>query len=150
MQARRVGPVVVMAALLAVMVAATAVGAQGPASGAKPRTVWDGVYSEEQAQRGEAAYRKECAMCHFANLLGEDFVPPLVEERFLARWENDFVGNLFTVIQSTMPQDRPAELSADTYADIVAYVLKKNQFPAGQQPLSKVPADLMPIAFKKP
>jgi quinoprotein glucose dehydrogenase len=138
-----------MAALLAAL-GGNAVRAQGEASSAARRTVWDGVYTNEQARRGEAAYGKECASCHSANLRGEDLAPALLGDTFHARWENDVVDNLFTFVKLTMPQDRPATLSDDTYTDIVAYLLKMNEFPAGQRELSTDPAELKQIAFKRP
>ena len=35
-----------------------------------PRTVWDGVYTREQAQRGEKLYEQECGRCHGDDLTG--------------------------------------------------------------------------------
>ena len=40
---------------------------RGPAT---PRTVWDGIYSPLQANRGQDAYDKQCVSCHQADLSG--------------------------------------------------------------------------------
>ena len=34
------------------------------------KTVWEGVYSAAQAERGKAAYGAKCSMCHLADLTG--------------------------------------------------------------------------------
>lgn len=114
------------------------------------KTVWDGVYTEEQATRGKAAYRKECASCHMEDLRGEGYAAPLIADAFTQRWQDGTLGDLFTSLKATMPADRPSVLENEAYADIVAYLLKMNNYPAGQQELSKDPNDLRPIVFKKP
>jgi mono/diheme cytochrome c family protein len=96
-----------------------------------PRTVWDGVYTEAQASRGKEAYRLECAACHLDSLGGADMAPGLTGEAFLTTWNELPVGDLFERVRISMPQDKPASLSRQQYADIVAYMLQANKFPAG-------------------
>jgi len=54
------------------------------------------------------------------------------------------------IIKQTMPQDKPASLSEQEYAEIVAFLLKSNKYPAGEQPLEPNPAALKGIGFKRP
>lgn len=101
-------------------------------------SVWDGVYTDEQAQRGETTYEQECATCHLADLLGDGIAPALTGAAFDFRWSDLSVGDMFVAIRATMPQGAPASLSPQGYADIVSYMLIKNDFPTGD---SELPAD---------
>ena len=114
------------------------------------KSVWDGVYTAEQATRGEVAYQKECAVCHLDNLRGEAFAPALIDYTFTSRWQESTVGELFTVMKATMPADLTDRLPDADYAAIVAYLLKMNKFPAGEQELSTNADDLNQITFEKP
>jgi quinoprotein glucose dehydrogenase len=95
------------------------------------RTVWDGVYSSAQAERGRAAYAQSCAPCHADDLRGKSTAPSLVEESFTFLWADMTVGDLFERTRMRMPSDRPNSLAAETYADIIAFIAQKNGFPAG-------------------
>jgi mono/diheme cytochrome c family protein len=99
------------------------------------RTVWDGVYSEEQATRGRAQYLRACASCHAADLRGGSTAPSLVEESFSFQWADATVGELFERIRTLMPSDRPNSLSPQAYRDVVAFILQANTFPSGEKEL---------------
>lgn len=116
------------------------VAAQGQTS-----TVWRAVYSTEQASRGEEAYNQECASCHLVDLSGDEYAPPLNAGFFEYRWTDKTLEELFLKMATTMPQDKPGALDKGTYAEILAYILKVNGFPAGQTPLAKDPAALRQI-----
>jgi len=103
------------------------------------RSVWDGVYTEEQSKRGERAYADSCANCHTAGLTGSQVVPALVGVDFLTKWNGAMVGELFELVRATMPQDGPGSLSPAQYADVIAFMLNKNKFPGGK---TELPADL--------
>ena len=120
-----------------------------PASHAaqEPRTVWDGVYTEAQAMRGEQVYQDECTFCHLEDLMGDAFATPLVEDSFTFRWDGSSVGDLMTVIQVTMPADRPQTLSDEAVADVIAFLLKMNEYPAGEEELAADQAALENIAI---
>jgi quinoprotein glucose dehydrogenase len=113
-------------------------------------SVWDGVYTEAQAKRGMAAYEQQCSFCHLSDLSGEGFAPALAGETFTSRWEDGTLGDLFIIVKQTMPQDNPASLLDEEYAEIVAYLLKSNRYPAGEQPLGTSPAALKRFGFKRP
>lgn len=98
------------------------------------RTVWEGVFNAEQADRGEKAYGRYCARCH-----GEDFSKSgnvLLGAKFMAEWREDTVKSLFAELKDSMPRDAPRSLSDTLYTDLVAYMLRINSFPAGQQELT--------------
>ena len=116
--------------------AAFGAGAALRAQGAD-KTTWSGIYTAAQADRGQAAYGQNCAACHGATLGGTGEAPPIAGSEFAANWNGLSVGELYDRIRTTMPFDRPGQLSRDTYADVLAYVLKYNGFPAGQTELDK-------------
>ena len=99
------------------------------------RTVWDGVYTEGQAERGQVLYRESCSGCHAPDLRGDNTSPSLVGMSFTFLWGGSTLGALFERIQEQMPTDRPGSLSAQTYRDILAFVLRVNTYPAGEQEL---------------
>lgn len=109
------------------------------------RTVLDGVYTAEQAERGKGLYTQSCAGCHSADLRGNGTAPSLVEGDFAFQWADTSVGELFEQIRKLMPSDRPNSLPPQSYADIVAYILQSNQFPSGMMELPAEAAGLMPI-----
>ena len=133
MKARRLGRWngTVAAAALALVAA----GAFWNGTAAQDRTVWDGVFTEEQATRGMATYEQECSQCHLEDLLGDGIAPALIGAPFHFRWSDLSVGDMLVAIRTTMPQGAPASLSPRAYADIVAYMLKVNDFPAGDTEL---------------
>ena len=107
-------------------------GLAGIGASQSPRSVWDGVYSAEQAGRGQARYNAQCASCHGDTLNGGESAPALSGGEFLSNWSGLTVGELFDRTRSTMPQSKPGSLSREANAEILAYVLSANQFPAGK------------------
>ena len=126
----------------------TAVMLAGLVGVAQGRKAGDGVYSAEQATRGAEAYEKACASCHMADLRGEGFAPALNGDAFSLRWEMGKLGDLFTIVKGTMPADNPGSLTTAQYAEIVAFLLKANGYPAGQA-LSEDPKDSVQVGFGK-
>jgi len=126
--------------LLVVALIGSAIDGQEP-----KRTVWDGVYTAAQAERGRGAYMQACASCHADDLRGKSTAPSLVEESFLFLWGDMSVGDLFERTRMLMPSDRPGSLAADTYADIIAFIAQKNGFPAGSTDLGADVAALKQI-----
>ena len=112
------------------------------------RSVWDGVFTEAQATRGERTYEQECATCHLADLLGDGIAPALKGAAFDFRWSDLSVGDIFVTLRATMPQGAPASLSPQGYADVVSYILKVNGFPAGDTELPTSEATLNEIIVK--
>jgi S-disulfanyl-L-cysteine oxidoreductase SoxD len=117
-----------------------------PGSGQAGRTVKDGVYTAAQARRGEATFRMHCALCHGEMLEGAAG-PPLVGDPFLASRDGQPVSDLFDKIHNTMPADTPGTLEPQQVADLVAFVLQANAFPAGGAELGTAPPALQSIAL---
>jgi len=111
-------------------------------------SVWDGVYTPEQATRGKAVYGKECASCHGAGLDGSGTAPPLAGADFKSDWNGQTVDDLFEKMQTTMPGDQPGRLSRKQNADILAFLLMSNGFPAGSKELPTDAAVLQKIRFE--
>jgi len=111
------------------------------------RTVWDGVYTEDQAKRGEGVYAKECASCHGSELTGGESAPALAGDSFFANWNGLTLGDLFERIRVSMPQNAPGSLSRQQNADILAFILKVNQFPVGKTELDRQTDILKQIKF---
>jgi mono/diheme cytochrome c family protein len=95
------------------------------------RTIWDGVFSEAQAMRGQQGYRQSCAKCHAEDLLGTGNAPALAGEPFLGRFDRASVDDVLQTVRQTMPQEAPDSLGSAAYVDIVAYLFKANGSPAG-------------------
>ena len=106
------------------------------------RSVWDGVYSEAQATRGAVLYDTECAKCHGAEGAGGGMAPALTGAAFSANYDGQTVGDLAERNRTTMPPGKEGQLSAQDNADIVAAMLKFNQFPVGE---SALPAQTMAL-----
>ena len=110
------------------------------------RTARDGVYTTAQAKRGEAVYRTGCAACHGTMLEG-DIGPPLAGQSFLGVWDAQSLSDLFDKIRNTMPAETPGTLTRPQVADVVAYLLQANQFPAGRVELDAGDAALRQISL---
>jgi S-disulfanyl-L-cysteine oxidoreductase SoxD len=122
--------------------AAVAAGAQAP------QTVWDAVYTNEQADRGQKLYDAQCGRCHGDGLGGVESAPPLTGAEFAGNWEGTPLADLFERMRMSMPQDNPGSLSRAQNADILAYMLRVNGFPAGEKPLDGQAGVLGQITFK--
>src|SRR4026209_2792396 len=118
--------------LLTIVIGAVSIGISGSylrAQQTPPRSVWDGVYTLDQAKRG-ALKSGLCTSCHGDGLDGGGW-PPLVGADFIAKWEGKSVGDLFDLIRLTMPDDDPGSLPREQYADLIAYILAVNKYPTG-------------------
>ncbi len=113
------------------------------------RSVWEGVYTEEQAKRGEPKYREHCADCHGEDLEGDAEAPALSGAMFQTNWEGLPLGSLYQRIRRDMPLNKyVGTLSPAVNADILAYILKVNRFPPGSIELSHAAEVLNQIRFE--
>jgi S-disulfanyl-L-cysteine oxidoreductase SoxD len=136
-------------AFLAAGMAAPLVSAQEPQSPASAaaaagavggdKSTQDGVYTEAQSERGAATAKTTCAACHGRTMKGGMLGPSVVGDTFKGNYSGRPLGELFEKIQVTMPQNNPGTLTPETTADLVAFILKLNEFPAGE---AEIPADL--------
>ncbi len=127
---------IVQAVLALVMVAAPIAVAQQSAD-----SIWEGVFTEQQAIRGRDAYEGACGFCHGNRLDGaaDDpdmrSAPPLARAKFLREWEGRSLAVLFEYTRTTMPEDNPGSLTDQEYADIIAYMLSVSRMPTGDDEL---------------
>jgi len=111
-------------------------------------SVWDGIYTPDQANRGKEVYNKACASCHGVALDGSGTAPPLSGPDFKGDWSGQTVDDLFEKMQTSMPADKPGQLSREQNADILAFLLTSNGFPAGTKELPTDAAMLQKIRFE--
>jgi len=114
----------------------------------RPHSVWDGVYTPEQAKRGSPLYQQKCASCHGDKMTGGESAPPLAGGQFLSNWNGLTLDVLFERIRLTMPMDNPAGLSRSSKADILAYILNMNKFPPGTAELQHKTEQLKEIVIE--
>ena len=120
---------------------------QSVAPTAAGRTVRSGVYTAAHADRGGAVYARECANCHGIGLEGADMSPALAGAGFMANWNDLTLGELFERIRISMPANRPGALSREENADVIAHLLRANQFPEGKSELPTDTPSLRTIKF---
>src|SRR5437762_7957111 len=111
-------------------------GPRGAVAAQQSKTQWDGVYTADQAKRGEPLYSQYCASCHGPDLTGGEMAPGLTGGEFQSNWNDLSLGELFERMRISMPQNAPGSLSRQQNADILALVLFKSNFPAGTTELS--------------
>ena len=101
---------------------------------AEEPSVWDGVYSAEQALRGKKLYEATCSRCHGEDLSGAN-ARPLAGESFIRDWGGLKLDGVLTRAM-TMPPGASGSLGDAGYVDIIAYVLEVNEFPHGEAELT--------------
>lgn len=92
------------------------------------------AFTTAQVAAGKKAYEGYCAVCHGSTLANGTFGTPLAGTYFKKNWTNKHVGQFYEKSR-TMPPAAPKSLPAETYANIVAYILDFNGFKAGEAPL---------------
>jgi mono/diheme cytochrome c family protein len=117
------------------------------AAGQDARTQWDGVYTKTQSENGGQLYAKYCASCHGADLSGGELAPPLTGGDFNANWNDLPLGGLFERMRVSMPQNNPGSLGTEENVQILAYILSKGGFPAGETELPTQAGKLSTIKF---
>ena len=101
------------------------------------KTVWDGIYTDDQAKRAQPLYDQKCAKCHAPELTGRD-APAIKGAEFSANWNDLSLNDLFEKIRIGMPDDEKGTLTRPQVADLIAYMLQAAEMPAGK---TEVPTD---------
>ena len=117
------------------------------------RTVWDGVYTTPQADRGLKVYMENCAACHGAEFTAGAGAPSLAGPEFQFSWNRKPVGELFDYIKMFMPPGQPGSLTDQQYAELAAVLLRANTFPESpttELPATKAELDTITILGTKP
>ena len=118
------------------------------------RSVWDGVYTIEQADRGRSHYTGPCSLCHGRRLDGAPDdpdmrpAPPLARVKFLREWDRRSLAALYEYSRATMPQSNPGYMSDEMYVEIIAHMLAESDIPAGSEALPTDPKLLSRIIIQ--
>ena len=134
------------AAGLAILSAASHMSVHAQAS----KSVADGVYTEEQAKRGEKVYAEQCGFCHGDKLEDSSVIPALTGDNFIGNWKGKTAGDLFDKVHQTMPATAPGSMTPEQSADVVAHMLAVAHYPAGSTELSVKAEDLKQIQIDSP
>lgn len=114
-----------------------------PGLAQKKKTVWDGVYSTEQATRGVATFKANCAACHGESMTGGGGAPAAAGPEFVFNWKGKSVADVFDYMKTNMPPGLAGSISDQRYADLLAAMLQTSEFPAGK---TEIPADPKALA----
>lgn len=98
---------------------------------AASRLASEGVFTDEQARRGERLFAEACAMCHSAD--------EHTGSRFTVKWSSNTLGDIYEQISATMPPASPGSLTPEGYASLVAFFLSRSGYSPGR---AELPADL--------
>lgn len=121
--------------------APTALDAELAAAESAPMTLVSGFFTPGQASRGERRFQQLCADCHRTVEITRSWFSGTVHRT---------AGDLLTVMSATMPETRPGSLSLDEYADILAFLLRLNDYPVGDEELPADPSVLVNIPIPVP
>ena len=127
---------------------------EGSADTGPGASVWDGIFTADQAMRGRGVYTGACGLCHGRRLNGAPddpdmrSTPPLARARFLREWDGRSLATLFEYTRLTMPEDNPTSLTDAEYVDVIAYMLSVSRMPAGDDELSPDSRNLARIVIE--
>lgn len=137
-----------LSSVVVIVCVASAIGGGIRPSHAQTRSIWDGVYTAAQAQRGAGLYGDGCAECHGEALEGGEMEPALEGGEFMWGWAGQSVGDLFERIRTSMPPGQPSTMSRQEKADVLAFLLAQNGVPAGEAELVGRAGALRSITFE--
>ncbi len=109
-----------------------------------------GIYTADQAHRGQALYKAQCTSCHGDALDGTGPYPPLSGNDFLSKYQGQPALNVYDMIQKLMPATAPGSLTRPQAADLLAYILSYNKFPPGKTELPSDEDSLKKLTIPKP
>ena len=115
--------------------------AEPTASSPSGSSVLEGVFTSRQASRGEQRFRQVCAACHSTNEFRGG--------RFRIRWVGQTAGDIFELVSTMMPEGDPGSLSPEDYVNLLAYFLRLNEYPAGEEPLPAALSALQNIRIEQ-
>src|SRR5262245_1280719 len=119
------------------------------AAEAQNASIWSGVFTAEQAMRGNDAYQASCSACHGSDLHATNpEAPDLTGPAIRAKWNGKTLQDRFETIRDTMPPGNANALGDKTYLDILAFILQSNEFPTGNQELVPDTAQVIVFAQK--
>ena len=126
---------------MSVVIAASSIGIAAAAAQAPTKTTNDGVFTAAQAARGKTVFDAKCTACHEPSRF--------TGESFYESFNNKPLKDLWDIASGTMPEDNPGSLKQQEYADIIAYFLSLNEYPAGDAELQPGAAPMAAIKVAK-
>lgn len=109
---------------------------------APSKSVNDGVYSSDQAARGERIFKGKCGSCHYpTQFTGDDL---------FKAWADKPLSELFNMVRDSMPEDNPGTLPVQEYADVITYFLQLNKFPTGSEELVATEEAMRAVMLERP
>ena len=127
--------------LMSVVLSGFAIGVVTAGTQATTKSTNDGVYTKAQSERGQKVFSEKCTACHEPSRFSG--------EAFHESWDNKALKELWDVASGTMPEDNPGSLKQQEYADILAYFLSLNAYPAGDAELQGNAAAMAAIKVEK-
>jgi hypothetical protein len=85
------------------------------------------LYTMAQAERGEGIFLEVCSVCHLLDTF--------TSLDFRAGWSGNTVGELYQFLSRSMPHDTPGRLEPGQYADVLSFIFRVNNLPAGDEEL---------------
>jgi cytochrome c len=119
-------------------------------------SIWDGVFTDSQAERGRVAYTGPCDRCHGSNLDGAAVdpdmlpAPPVAGPKFFRKWDGQSLAALFEYTRATMPTSNPGFLTDQEFIDVIAYMLAVSGARAGERELTGDTQTLAQIVVSSP
>ena len=127
--------------MIGMVVLGCSIGIVTAAAQAPTKSTYDGVYTAAQAERGKKTFGDKCTACHEPSRFSG--------ETFHESWDNKALKEIWDVASGTMPEDNPGSLKQQEYADIIAYFLSLNEYPAGDAELQPNAAAMATIKVDK-
>jgi mono/diheme cytochrome c family protein len=110
-----------------------------------------GVFTDEQAKRGEIAYNANCVTCHGSALRSTDReIPNLTDKAFKFSWVGKTIAEKYEIARETMPPEEKHSLGDQVYLDIVTYILRFNKVPTGNRELKPDLETLKQVVISAP
>jgi cytochrome c553 len=127
----RISMLLTAAALTVVMASVAA-----PAAAAQSKSVWDGVYTQQQAERGAQSFASYCARCHDVSQTEGEGRRQLAGKAFWQSHRESTVDRFLDYVTKNMPNGAGGTLDAKVYADLVAFIFSRNDLPPGAAELT--------------
>jgi mono/diheme cytochrome c family protein len=118
-------------------------------------SVWEGIFTGAQAERGRAVYSGACGRCHGRRLDGAPdnpdmrATPPLARAKFLRNWQGRTLASLYEYMRATMPESSPGSLTDEEYVDVIAYMLSVSGAPEGETELKPDSRELVRFVIEE-
>lgn len=117
-----------------------------------PLTIWDGVFTAEQAEAGKGLYTQSCQTCHGPTGRGGPGTPPVTGSALNTKWADIPLLDYYLFAHGNMPPGAGGSVgSTQDYVNIVAYILSMHGAEPGEVMLTDNEDQLLNITIiRKP